>query len=375
MIRKIIITGDILRPREGNFSSSHQNENIKVLYNMLQFYLAKVTGLPVEILLWDENNGFDSRFFYNLMKLNISTDNWALLYDGELLCNTPVCLEYLDDFVRDSLVIGFELSDALTSMLNKLLINYIDTAIHPVRYLDDIFLAFRTNNPDIFNKIKQHSLSEDLFHVQAGFHKATISEMIELNHDYKAALVVGQTLADRSLVNSGKVLTLLDYKDKFEELGSKYSFVYYKRHPFAMNDSKILDYLKTLPFVKNINQNIYYLLCQESISKVCGISSSVIYEAQFFGKEIEYFSQNPYKFINLENYEFDRLSYIPVFNDYLNPQFWTDVLLPVVETSKYSLRNVDLSQKPNRLRIMFNGFWGYPFLESEIVIKNSLKNR
>lgn len=375
MIKKIIIAGDILRPREHDFSSSHQNENIKILYYMFQYHLTKVTGLPVEMLLWDEINGFDPKFFYSLKGLDINTDNWALLYDGEILYKNANCLKYLHKFVKDSIVIGFELSEALVAMLNKLEITYIDTTIHPVRYLDDIFLAFRTNNPDIFKELQKYMLCEDIFYIQANLHKATMSKMQGLKFDDTTALIVGQTVADRSLIYDKKIVSLLDYKDKIKELSNKYPFICYKRHPFASNDDEILDYLKTLPFVKILNLNIYHLLYHESISKICGISSSVIYEAQFFGKETEYFYKNPFKFINSEENDFNQMSYIPIFNDYFNPQFWSAILSPVIKTEKYKVKNLHLAEKPSRLRIIFQAFWAYNFLDTEITIRNTLQCR
>ena len=57
------------------------------------------------------------------------------------------------------------------------------------------------------------------------------------------------------------------------------------------------------------------MLSRNEIKKVVAISSSVLYEAKFFGKDIEYL----YQPVIDENY-------IIIYKEYFNTSFWIDIL-------------------------------------------------
>ncbi|MCV4626815.1 hypothetical protein OFC18_32575, partial [Escherichia coli] len=52
---------------------------------------------------------------------------------------TDKSVNYLGNFLKNTFVIGYELSEQTKSILDKINIKYIDIWLHPIRFVDDNF--------------------------------------------------------------------------------------------------------------------------------------------------------------------------------------------------------------------------------------------
>jgi hypothetical protein len=366
-IKKIVILGDLTRPLNSNLNQG-LNGLQQWIYELFNWQLHKITGLPVNFLVWERGGDFDAHVFYQLMNKKLEGFNdWFDMYDEENI--TEDAIAYVNEFIKDAFVIGFEISPVLSRILNKLNVPYIDIIHHPYRFLDDLILGFRTNRKEVFKHLITYRLDDGLCYMQANVHKAAMIWKQNRSIEKKSALFAGQTNLDRSLYHNGKVLILQnDFREKFEALRDTYNKVYYKPHPYNKDLSKILQYLKTLSFVEILDDNIYQTLSNPNIAGVYSITSSVVYEAPFFEKKSEFFHKS---WLNLakQNDTYAEDKYVAVYDSYFNPKFWADILGELIETDKTI--DLQLPKKTSRLRIAMNQFWGYSFLDTDICLDNS----
>jgi len=366
-IKKIVILGDLTRPLNSKLTQG-LNGLQEWIYELFNWQLQKATGLPVSFLIWEKDGIFDAHIFYQLMnKKLIGFNDWFDIYDEDNI--TEDAISYVEKFIRDAIVISFEIPPILSRILNKLNIPYIDIIHHPYRFLDDLILGFRTNRKDIFTNLMEYRVDDSVFYIQANIHKASMIWKRNNNIQPNSALFAGQTNFDRSLYHNGKVLNLQnDFKEKFEDICKSYHKVYYKPHPYNKDLSLIYQYLKPLSSVEILEDNIYQTLSNPSITGVYSITSSVVYEAPFFNKKATFFHK-PWLLFAKKHDTYAEDKYISVMDSYFNPKFWADVLDPVIETDKTV--DIQLPKKSNRLRITLNQFWGYSFLDTDIFLEHS----
>ena len=117
-IKKIVFTGDILRP--GPDFKSIQSSNIVWLFHMLKPYFhASLDNVTSSLILWnEETSDFDVPKFYELCNLDITLENWAKLSSLERVDKDAE--EYCEECFRDSLIIGYETAPVFLNIFNKL---------------------------------------------------------------------------------------------------------------------------------------------------------------------------------------------------------------------------------------------------------------
>jgi len=360
-MNKIVFTGDVLRPK-------HQRLNIRWFYHLLSYPVARaIRDASIEMVVWDAKLGcFDAARVYELNGMEVSEENWARLFDAPHLSHDSI--EYMRGFFEGRLIIGFELPDVFLRLFPRMGSDYLDFTIHPARFLDDIFFGIRTNIPEAFEVLKEHALSDEVLYLQAHIHKATISRMEQPAMPENSALFVGQTRTDKTLIREGRFIAPEDFIRDILEIRQRHSKLYYKRHPLAEPDLEWMDRLRAIPGVELIEENTYKLLCHEHIAEVYGISSSVLYEAKFFGKKATYLYRNMLPLWRPEHADFDPWVYIPVYNAFFSPGFWAKLL-----GKRYPVRacpDIALPAKTSRLRTSIQIHWGYNFLDYEILLKN-----
>lgn len=237
----------------------------------------------------------------------------------------------------------------------------LNLSIHPIRFADDIFFNFETNDNKIRGKLKKYEVNYDMFYAYADSVKATYLKTVKKNNINKnSLLLIGQTDRDKVIFDGVKYLTLLDYIDDIKNIAKDYNTIYFKPHPYAKNTKKIYKILKKE--FKNIiivYDNIYHLLSNDNITHILGLNSSVLYEAKYFRKEVTF----------LYKYTFDiGGADIGIYGDYFSSSFWADIL-DVDDT------NISLPFIPNRLRKSINDFWGYNEISDEIVLRDIIKTK
>lgn len=237
----------------------------------------------------------------------------------------------------------------------------INISIHPLRFADDIFFNFETNDNQIQEKLKEYEVNYDTFYHYADLVKSTCLKTVKNDKiEENSLILIGQTSKDKVLFDGEKYLSLLDFVKEIDELSKRYDHIYFKPHPYSKNNKEIMKVLKkTLPDIKIISDNIYHLLSNDNVKHIAGLNSSVLYEAKYFKKEVTFFYKPYFDFTSND---------IGIYGDYFDSKFWSDTL-------SIEDKNIKLPFIHNRLRKILNDFWGYNEISDEIVLKDMIKSK
>lgn len=283
--------------------------------------------------------------------------------------------DYLKTFLdENTFVFGFEMGLELRKILTDLNISFINFWYHSWKLFDDAFLMLNTNNQDIFKKLEKYKVSKEKFEFYAKYWTYFTTQKGELeylnNLEDNSCLFVGQTLRDKSTDRDGIMLNILNFKKELEALSFKYSKIYYIPHPLVQYNQEIEQYLKETDYIEKL-QNVctYHLLMSEKIKKVVGISSSVLYEAQYFGKEIQYL----YKPLFNIDKDFSLDTFISIFHNYYSPYFWADVLSVVMNTDKNVENHIWFSDISNKFRNINHIYYGYQNFNENYRLKSNIE--
>lgn len=354
-------------------SESEQHSNLRWFTDLLSRPIEQATGIaPVPFVGSTTGaSSFDRREFFRLSRIALDPEATQFFYRHAEV--TQASLDYLSECLgSDALIIGYELSESTRAIFSRMGVTYVDIWLHPIRFLDDIIFAFSSNQPDVFERLSGHSLDPEVYHLYGtrakiatykGYHRVRTDVVPD------SALFVGQTLKDKAVCRDtdGKMLTLLDFKEEFEKAGAKYSRVYYSRHPYVKHgDEEILRYVDACDFAERIDAPAYHLLANPGLRYVFSVSSSVVHEAKYFGKDTK-FLYRPVIDLDLR---FDPRCYASVFQEFVSGHFWSDVLSPVVETRECA-RAVFLSEK-DQLRDMLGFYWSYRHVDKAEHVRDRL---
>ncbi|MCR5665901.1 MAG: glycosyltransferase [Eubacterium sp.] len=369
-VKKILIAGDLLRPRvENGVTYNFHEKRIDKYYDFFKFQLTQATTAEVDKINTN-NTDFLPCKMYQLCGIDyLGDEEWLKIYD---LKDVPSeAIEYYGNYIKDALVIYIEMPLIFKKIHNQLDIPYIDLTVHPIRFLDDHLLGVATNVKTIFDKMKKYQVDEKLFYLHANSIRAQVDQY-QLPIEPNSALIAGQTNVDKALYCDGRCLSIQDYESKILEMGEVYDVVYYKAHPFNRNLSKIYDFLKQFPFVKICpsDWNTYKMLSNPNLKKVYAITSGVLYEAPYFEKNIEFLYKPCFKFDYSKQVEYDEDNYLSIGNEIMNPIFWKDVLSDDVEIN-VECTQVRYENVPNRIRAAFNDYWS--FTEFDPVVRTVSK--
>lgn len=357
-MKKIIFTSDFLY-----FSQKHIFKDSLFLQKLFYPIIKDILKSEVEIYfdVRTRKEIFSREYFFQLGNLN----NISQTYNSYDIKNfNENQKEYLAKFIdKDTIIIGFELYN-LTEHLTSLGCKVIDFAHHSYKLFNDNTFAISTNDINIHNQLLKYQVPQDKFYYYANYWKVFM-EHNNLIPDKKikdnACLFIGQTLKDRSVDKDGVFLNVTHFEEKLKELSKQYSNVYYIPHPGLGRKRKVIyDFIKKCPYIELLeNCSTYGLLASDKVKKVVAISTSVLYEAQYFGKEIEYL----YKPLFNIDAPFEEHSYISVHEDYWNPKFWADILSPVCDV-KEDVKDVNYFKgQNNMIRNVKNTYWGYAQLD------------
>jgi len=274
-------------------------------------------------------------------------------------------ISYLKRFFSDNtIIIGWELYKPFSDLLSSFGCQIIDLAFHPFKLLNDISYGIYTNNINIYNKLLSYQVSQNTFYYSANYWKTFINyenTKPNKNIEENSCIFIGQTMIDKSVEKDGIFLNVTHFEDKLKELSKQYSKVYYIPHPYLGRKRKVIyDFIKKCPYIELLeNCSTYELLASDKVKKVVAISTSVLYEAQYFGKEIEYL----YRPLFNIDVPFEEHSYISIHEDYWNPRFWADILSPICDVKK-DVKDVNYFKgKDNMIRNIGNMYWGYAQLD------------
>ncbi len=363
-IKRIIFTGDILRPfLENNKWVSATSKNIKWLKHLIGWQLSKATLLPQSSVIW-ETNGFDARKIYDLFGLSINYESWASIFYSKIIPSEIE--EKLIEPFKNSCVIGVEIPDILQYVLSKNQIPFIDIIAHPVRFLDDLIFGFRTNHQDIHHKIAQFEINMDDHCIpRANLLRAKVTWMKKLSLPPGTALITGQVATDKALIcrQSGRFLNMGDYLDQIQEVFCNHPKVLFKPHPYQDEHCPSRKIIKSMQNIQEVYHNFYYLISQEEITDIYSITSGTVGEAPFFDKTGNLFGEPLYFFGSNPPSGLDTSDGIPVGAAFLESSFWATILEPVMSVQK-NLDHYESLLRPSLLRRSLNADWDYSYIDS-----------
>lgn len=363
---KVYISSDFLMTKE-----KEQFNNLRWFWDLLRRPISQVLNeQPIKFISSLTKEDYFSRIkFFDKSNIKLDVNELQFYFDSKKISSDSI--GYLKDFLGEgNLIVGYELSEQTRRILTQANIIYIDIWLHPIRFMDDILFGFSSNNTEIFEKLKEYNLDSNLYGLYADRLKIQTYKGFkrnELNIAPNSALFVGQTLLDKAICKNGKMLTVLDFKDEFETAGKLYSKIYYSRHPYVKSgDEDIVKYLKSLPFVEIVDWPIYNMLASDNLRYVFSVSSSVVHEAKAFNKKTKFL----FKPIFHLNAEYSINNYISVYQEFISPHFWSNVLNPVVQT-KEAPKLAYLDGK-DKLRDMLAFYWSYGAIDKVEMIRKQL---
>lgn len=359
---KIIITGDIFRSDpKGNGS---QDININWLHAALRPSLNLATSLPVEKQLFSHQDTSLTRSGYHMLNEETSLQSWAKLFKTKEFSENFLMSVWLS--FRNSVVVAFELPENLRFALDMLDIPFVDIIIHPVRFLDDIIFGIRSNNREIAQLLCQYVIPDESILIQAGIVMASMSRLGRIDIPGKAALFAGQTTDDKVLINDGKFYQVSDFLEQLSAVAKQYDTLVIKAHPYSADPFEATSISRLFENCLVVNNNFYFLMSHENIEAVYSISSSTSIEAKYLGKQGYHLTEYPFRFTEeFNDAEFKIGSFYTIDDVVFSADFWRKVLSPIISTT--SITGIELPKKPNRIRTSLRSFWGFNFVDTDII--------
>jgi hypothetical protein len=250
-----------------------------------------------------------------------------------------VATSYLKKFLPgDCFIFSFEMPPWLSNLCIDLNIPFIDFRPSPLRFSRDLYIALRTNDATIHQRISEYSPIAEELKLEASHLAASINmhqQRLNESNRYLFSLdncivFVGQAPYDASLINDqGKSLRCSDFSIQLRNLCANRKLIY-KPHPFAPwfaeQECAMLTSI-TSQVIDICNQSAYQILSTEDDVQLVGISSGLLQEAQWFGKTSHTLYQ---PFVKLSHDGTTDLSnYVQIhFNKWMSPGFWHQILTP-----------------------------------------------
>lgn len=367
----LIFTNDFLLHSSQNNAVKHT-----FLQHLLNVPIKTATGKSLTLLTERQNQQgeiFSREKFFLLSKISLSSKDSYVFFDKKKI--TRESISYLKQYCNENtIVIGVELSLCLREILTAINCLYLNFWFHPYHLFDDIFFGVATNKEIIFSRLQAYMIPEDYFYFYAVYWKEKINRMKNFEKIFieeNSAVFIGQTMKDQSIQRDGIFLNITHFSEICRKEFSHFAKIYYVPHPYEKEISQdIMDFLKQFSQITILeNVPVYYLLASSKIKKVFGISSSVLYEARFFGKEIQYFYQ-PLFYIDGD---FNLNTFISIYNNYFSPSFWNDILEPVIQCRASNIPAYNLLEKAtNKLRDVTESYHGYLYLDKIKLIHQKL---
>lgn len=363
MIKKIVICSDFIMTND-----SEQQSNLPWLMDILKRPIETATKLKPELFFSEEESqGFIRSSFFKDSKIDLVDSETQFYFEYKKISKKSK--DYLkENLGENTLVIGYELSDQTKKILTDIDVKYIDLWLHPIRFMDDILFAFISNDKTINKSLKNFHLDEANFSLYADRFKISTYKGYKrynsIKLDDNSVLFIGQTMEDKAVLKDNVMLNITHFKSKMEELSKEYNTIYYSRHPYVKGDESVMDYIQNCNFIKLIKNPAYVLISKKEIKKVVSISSSVAIEAKYFDKEVEILHKPIFEFSKSVK------DYTTVFQDFISPHFWSDILKDVVKTK--TCDPIVFFDKKDKLRDMLGFYWSYKNIDKLEDMRNTL---
>jgi hypothetical protein len=339
-IERVVITGDVFRTSGGE---ANQLSNVRWLHAELARDLERVTGLLPEIR-FRCNEPDDGRMaisrWYLLLGHTPSLDAWAATFN---IARPP--RELVDELRQDyerSLVIGFEMSPLITSVLDIIGVPWINICLSPIRFLEDLALTLRfswmvrVTHPGL---VYRDQIDEAVRQFRERYKHDSSSSRIG-----KACVFLAQTSHDRTLIRNGQFYPDSEVLERVDQaLEGRQLFL--RPHPLAPANP-ILSALEQRFGACRIEANTYALLAGPEKAHYLSISSSAALEAKLFGHAVDLFHGLAF---------FESWGSETSLWAHRSASFWRAALSPIMTVNS----DADFEERttPDRLRRL-HGSWG-----------------
>lgn len=354
---------------------SEQDNNTKWVYDLIRRPLLTATENTVQVIRGDSDSSkfeFSREVFFSLSPeaVHFNAFEMQLFYNTNKI--TADSISYLKSFFdQDDFIIGYEISEQTRAIFDAAKLNYIDFWLHPVRFLDDILFAFKSNITEIDCELQKFNFGESKIYPYADRLKVQNYKGFQRIKDTlkeDSALFIGQTLTDKAIFKDGCMLTLLNFQEEFIALTKKYNHVYYSRHPFVKSgDEEVISFIKKFKNVSLVDTPTYQLLASNEIKEVVTISSSVAIEAKFFDKIYTYLLK---PVVNIDEITPINERYHSIYHDFLTANFWSKILAPITHT--VDVPEDGFVESSDKLRDALSFYWGYRDIDKVEVLKKTV---
>lgn len=282
--------------------------------------------------------GFDLQVFLHLAGVSEAVeDSWRRGYHRL----PPEADDYLAVHLpEDCLIVAFESAEWLSDFCRRRHLPLLDVRPSPLRFARDLYIALRTDDPVLFQRIARYRISENELRLEANFLAANVHtqqrRLVETGrYDFSlpegCLVFVGQAPFDASLLGpQGQPLTVADYADEIRTLAAGRPLLH-KAHPVspasARQERVALQEITGSP-VPVCLQNAYQLLSGSAEVELLGISSGLLQEAGWFGRKAHVLYQPCVPLVApgedgpLEHYQQVH------FGTWASPGFWHQLLTP-----------------------------------------------
>lgn len=324
MIKQIVVTGDVTRPMS-------QKGNIETLFHLLRLPLEWTTGLPVKTIT-------------SIGKYQTMAEWSGERGDVSYSLEPSMPWQMIDH--KETLVIGFEMSARMIFQAEELGIPYINVIMHPIRFMNDLVFGLKSNTG-----IEWPLVSEDQIKFDSGIVQAAVARLDGAGCPGNSVLIAGQFDGDRSLLHDGKTHSFKTHRETLLRIVHGRT-VLYKQHPhYKTGGDPFGTALREMgiSFADCSGFNIYRLMSQESIATVCALSSSVLAEAPYFGKEAIRLMPRAW---------WDGYAMMSA-EDLINSKTWKalEKIMPVKDAP-----NVKTNLSESKMRKVWHAWWGYDVL-------------
>ncbi|OZI32035.1 hypothetical protein CAL29_29820 [Bordetella genomosp. 10] len=347
--KRVVLTCDFMRTDSGkNFN---QKPNLAKITDIILPALTNATTLPVTVFPSGTTDQYRSLIeaAYAAFGMSASIESWAKTYNYwslEQFNARAGLLALLREAFEDAVVISFEASPMLGSIIEQVAIAHIDMRAHSQRFLDDLPLAFWSDSND-----GRDALSE--FRIPQQMIEGRVEELRARNANKEipenSVVFMVQTCHDSSVIlENGSFLEIAPYLGKIRNILRKYNAeaLLIKPHPLEPQ-SDIVSSLLTIANSRVTHCNSYELMSSPNVAAIITFSSSTGHEAEAFGKRVHWLSLR--RMIT---------SYIPVLYQYRTTDFWRKVLASLgIPNQGAAYASDDISFEPNFLRKRFSIDW------------------
>lgn len=358
-IKRIIVTGDTFRTTKDSKWFGGQNKNIDWLYQLIRPSIEEFWGGALETHFYSGNADCLASRICKAKGVELDFDLWTGLYN-KMPNNRE--LSIIEDHFHESFIVGFELSNYMCHGLKYLGIPYVDFALHPVRFMDDIFFGIRSNVPLLSEALGGMIVEERTIKLHAGMSLASLSQLSPLKA-YENLEDVGlfccQTSDDKVLIKNGRLIMPFDYMDKFSEMSKRHERILIKPHPLDPDNEILMSLTRLFNNTEITTENIYHLISQKPVKNIYSITSSTSIEAAYLGKNGVHLEKYPYLF---SEESMSYLEYLSIDSNIYSSEMW----LPLLETLGIEVISDSIKVTPktrNQIRRSLRAFWGANIFE------------